>query len=96
MTGTYEWNPMPHVLDVRCPGCGEAARFEFAEVVRIRLRDEIAFFQQSQQFDYHFLSGTCGNWHGAFYFQGLHGPPASVIRNLPRGYASSDWGRPKD
>jgi len=21
VTGIYDWNPMPHVLDVRCPSC---------------------------------------------------------------------------
>lgn len=36
MTGPYDWNPMPHTVDTRCPTCGEAAVFEFAEVVRIR------------------------------------------------------------
>jgi Fe-S-cluster-containing dehydrogenase component len=33
VTGTYDWNPMPGRLDVRCPSCGGHATFEFAKAV---------------------------------------------------------------
>lgn len=36
MTGTYEWNPMPHRVAVGCPICRSCAEYEFAEVVRIK------------------------------------------------------------
>lgn len=93
MTGTYDWNPMPHVLDVRCPSCQGCARFEFAEMVQIHRRDDLQFFRGSQKFEYAFLSGAPGGgrWHGAFYFAGLHGSPSSIIHDLPDGYAAKDW-----
>ena len=44
MTGTYDWNPMPHKVDIKCPSCGEHSVFEFAEVVKIALRKNVSFF----------------------------------------------------
>lgn len=41
MAGTYDWNPMPHKVDINCPSCGERAVFEFAEVVRIKLKKDV-------------------------------------------------------
>ncbi len=41
MAGTYDWNPMPHKVDINCPSCGELAVFEFAEVVRIKLKKDV-------------------------------------------------------
>jgi hypothetical protein len=96
MTGTYDWNPMPHTVDTRCPTCGEAAVFEFVEVVRIRLRADITFFQDSPLFEYRaFDGGVGGRWHGAVYYALLHGPPETTIRDLPSGYSPSDWSHPK-
>ncbi len=40
MTEAYDWNPMPHKLDIRCPSCSSRAVFEFAEVVKINLKKE--------------------------------------------------------
>ncbi len=96
MTGPYEWNPMPHVLDVACPKCRGAALFEFAEVVRIQRRDDIPYFEESSLFEYRmFDGGAQGRWHGAIYFSLLHGPPETTISNLPPGYSPSDWKRSK-
>lgn len=92
MTGPYEWNPMPHVLDVRCPTCRNPAAFEFAEIVRIQRRDDVRYFQDSSWFEYRmFDGGVQGRWHGAVYYALLHGPPESTIRNLPPGYSPADW-----
>ncbi|MCA9564451.1 MAG: hypothetical protein KC561_13235, partial [Myxococcales bacterium] len=92
MTGPYEWNPMPHVLDVACPTCRSAALFEFAEVVRIHRRDDIPFFEESSLFEHQmFDGGAQGRWHGAVYYSLLHGPAETTIDNLPAGYAPSDW-----
>ena len=93
MTGIYDWNPMPHVLDVRCPSCRGCARFEFAEVVRIKLLQDVPFFQASAQFEYaFFLSNWAGqNWHGAIYFPGLHGSATTTIHGLPEGYEAAAW-----
>jgi hypothetical protein len=93
MTGTYEWNPMPHVVDVRCPKCGGPALFEFAEVVRIQRRDDIPFFETSSLFRYCMFEGASGSgrWHGALYYALLHGPAETTISELPAGYSPSDW-----
>lgn len=97
MTGRYEWNPMPHVVDVRCPECGEPAVFEFAEVVRIARRVDIPFFEESDLFVYRKFEGYWAQekWHGAVYYALLHGPPETTIRDLPDGYQPSDWNHPK-
>lgn len=96
MTGPYEWNPMPHVLEVRCPKCRGPAVFEFAEVVRIQRRDDIPYFESSSLFEYRkFEGGTQGRWHGAVYYALLHGPPETTISGLPAGYSLSDWNHSK-
>lgn len=93
MTGTYEWNPMPHVLDISCPSCGGRASFEFAEVVRIKRRVDLDFFKESPFFEYRFFeeawAGT--SWHGALFFPGLESRTADAAAPLPEGYSASDW-----
>lgn len=92
MTEAYEWNPMPNEVDTRCPSCGSCAEFEFAEVVRIKLRKDINFFKESPFFDYGFFQNWEGQrWHGAIFYAGLHGGSVSVIRDLPDGYSPEDW-----
>jgi sarcosine oxidase delta subunit len=92
MTGTYEWNPMPYQLDVVCPVCLHRAEFEFAEVVRIKLKSDVEFFQKSSMFEYQEFQDSCGHaWHGALYFQGLHGSPCKAIHELPVGYSAEAW-----
>ena len=93
MTGTYESNPMPHVVSVRCPSCAAHARFEFAEVARISRKSDVPFFQKSRLFDYQLFEGRWHGqaWHGAIFYAGLHGTGTRVLRNLPEGYAPSDW-----
>ncbi|MGI1936179.1 hypothetical protein ACRN98_05460 [Shewanella oncorhynchi] len=92
MTGTYEWNPMPHQVDVRCPTCEEYALFEFAEIVKISKKEDVAFFQESNQFVYGRFQDSCGHyWHAAIYFAGLHGSPEMALINLPEGYMPTDW-----
>jgi hypothetical protein len=48
MTGTYDWNPIPHIVEIRCPECGNGAVFEFAEVVRIALKKDVEFFKRNR------------------------------------------------
>lgn len=92
MTGTYDRNPMPHQVDVKCPHCGRQAEFEFAEVRRIKLKTDVEFFKNSNTFDYRKFQNFRGHyWHGALYFAGLHGSPHSAIHELPEGYLPSDW-----
>jgi hypothetical protein len=87
MTGTYDWNPMPHVLEVRCPDCRRPATFEFAEVVRIRRKGEIPLFQKHRLLEYVILDGrgAAGRWHGAIFYAGLHARGTSALRGLPDG-----------
>ena len=94
MTGTYDWNPMPHVVDVRCPGCGGRGKFEFAEAVKIARKEDIPFFKKSKTFEYRFFRrrehGT--SWHGALFHPSLHGGGVGAITEaLPAGYQASDW-----
>ncbi len=92
MTGYYDLNLMPHVVTVRCPNCARAARFEFAEIVKIERKQDIAFFRHSDQFDYRVFNGSQGqNWHAAIYYPGLNGITLGAIEGLPKGYAPEDW-----
>lgn len=92
MSGTYDFNPMPHKVEVKCPRCGQHAGFEFAEVARIKLREDVDFFKNSPAFEYRQLQDSCGHyWHGALYFAGLHGDPRAAVHDLPAGYQASDW-----
>lgn len=84
MTGTYEWNPIPHRVDVTCPACRCCAEFEFAEVVRIKLKTDVPFFQASDSFEYRQFEDSLGHlWHAALFFEGLHGSPSKAIHDLP-------------
>lgn len=92
MTGIYEFNAIPHRVDVLCPQCRQRAAFEFAEIVRIKLKRDVAFFQASSVFEYRQFQDSCGHlWHAALYFEGLHGSPEQAIHALPPGYAANDW-----
>lgn len=92
MTGPYEWNPMPHRVDVTCPTCRTGAEFEFAEVVRIKLKADVEFFRTCSSFEYQQFQDSCGHyWHGAVFFEGLHGSPHKAIHELPPGYSAEDW-----
>ena len=96
MTERYDWNPMPHKVDIKCPSCGEYAEFEFAEVVKISLKKDVPFFEESDLFDYHMFEDSCGHkWHGAIYYANLHGGTTTAIRNLPEGYTPEDWNHSK-
>lgn len=95
MTRAYEWNPMPHCVAVRCPECLAQATFEFAEIVQIKKAD-VPFFERSKQFDYRFVESDSGQrWHAAIYYSGLHGHGTDPIRDLPEGYAPSQWDHPR-
>jgi len=92
MTRIYEWNPMPHIVEIRCPECGGHAEFEFAEVVHIRLKKDVDFFKKSKLFEYRFLRDRAGTgWHAAFYFPRVHGRSTDILDDLPAGYSPADW-----
>ena len=87
---------MPHKVDIKCPSCGEHAEFEFAEVVKITLKKDVPFFEESDLFDYHMFKDSCGHkWHGAIYYANIHGGTTTAIRNLPEGYTPEDWNHSK-
>jgi len=92
MTGPYDWNPMPHVLDIRCPKCDSLSVFEFAESVRIRRRTDIAAFKRHPHLQYEFVESRLGNrFHQAVFFAGIGVSSASNLRDLPDGYMPEDW-----
>ena len=92
MTGPYELNPMPYVLDVRCPDCGGHAKFEFAESADIHLRKDITYFQNSKDFEYVREQSSSGQTqHTALYFHRLGRRELSAIGDLPQGYSAGDW-----
>lgn len=87
---------MPHRLDVKCPTCQQRAEFEFVEVVRIKLRTDVEFFRKSSVLEYQQFQDSCGHiWHGALYFEALHGSPHASIHDLPPGYSPDDWAHSK-
>ena len=89
---------MPHVVDVKCPACGGHACFEFAEVVRITKKEDVAYFQASDLFEYRFVQGSFvrpGNWHAAIYYHGLHRHSLAAVTDLPEGYSSKTWAHSK-
>ncbi len=92
MTGTYEWNPMPHVVEIRCPKCSSLATFEFAEVVKIHKKIDVPFFQKHKLFEYQLFSDRIGNrWHAAIFYPGLHVRDTTALKSLPEGYERTDW-----
>jgi len=92
MTEMYDWNAMPHQVDVKCPSCSCKATFEFAEVVKIELKKDIEFFKNSSVFEYEVFKDACGHkWHGALYCAGLHGGDVNAIDDLPDGYKKENW-----
>lgn len=83
---------MPYSVEVRCPACSGLASFEYSEVVKIRLRKDIPFFQESKYFDYQQRVDSCGHaWHAALFFHGLHLKDPGALKGLPEGYQPSDW-----
>ncbi len=87
-----DWNPMPHVLAVTCPGCTAEARFEFAEMVEIRLRQDVPYFQNSRDFEYLKVRSYGGGFaNAAVYFHGLSRRALDVISDLPEGYNPAKW-----
>ena len=96
MTETYDLNPMPHKVDVKCPRCGLRAEFEFAEICRIELKTDVDFFKKSPLFEYQQFQDSCGHyWHGALYYAGLHGEPRIALEDLPAGYEPNNWNHSK-
>lgn len=96
MTGAYDCNPMPYKVDIKCPSCGEHAFFEFAEVVKIALKEDVPFFKESDLFEYYLFKDSCGHkWHGAVYYANLHGDSTQAIHELPDGYKPEDWSHSK-
>jgi len=92
MTLPYEWNPVPHVIDIVCTNCNKEATFEFAELVKIKEKKDIDFFKKSKKFEYMKCVDSCGHvWHGAMYYYKLNGSSTQTIVDLPEGYNNSDW-----
>ena len=92
MTVAYEFNPMPYVVAVRCPGCGGEASFEFAEIVEIKSRNDIEYFETSKSFEYAKVQAAHGQHiNAAIYFHGLRSSTMDAVDDLPEDYKASDW-----
>ncbi|MEP3890427.1 MAG: hypothetical protein ABJN69_08155 [Hellea sp.] len=92
MTLPYQDNPITHVVAIACPSCGKEANFEFAEYVKVSLRKDIPYFQNSKFFEHRKVSNSDGQGVNlAFYFHKLHAHGFPAIDDLPEGYAVSDW-----
>lgn len=90
MSEAYDWNPMPHKVDVICPVCSSRAVFEFAEIVRIKQKKDIDYFKKSKIFEYDQFIDSCGHkWHGAIFYHGLHN--LKNVHDLPDGYLVDDF-----
>lgn len=82
---------MPHVVAVTCPACRACAEFEFAEVRRIPLKRDIAYFENSKLFEYRRFRDSCGHdWHGAVHYFRLNGRLDSIT-DMPDGLDAQDW-----
>ena len=96
MTMPYDLNQMPHQVNIKCPSCSRCAQFEFAAIQRIQHKEDIDFFKNHHTFEYKRFQDSCGHyWHGAIYYEGLHGLPTTAIHNLPKGYEPSSWSHSK-
>lgn len=83
---------MPHVLDIKCPHCSGYSVFEFSEIVKIKEKKDVPFFQGNNLFEYQFFQGYDGQrWHGAIFNALLHGGSTGAISGLPEGYNQTDW-----
>ena len=83
---------MPHIVMVRCSECTSAADFEFAEIVKIKRKQDIAYFKKNEQFDYCKFEDRFGQyWHGAIYYPGFSGRTFGAVKDLPVGYQPEDW-----
>ena len=92
MSEAYDWYPMPHLLDIKCPHCSGYSIFEFSEIVKINEKKDVPFFQENSMFEYQFFEDYAGQrWHGAIFNALLHGGSTSAIRELPKGYSQKDW-----
>ena len=80
-------SPMPPVLSVRCPSCGECSEFEHATVQVIQKNNDIDFFKKSSFFEFEDTEGHPGY---AIYFPRL-GRDLENLESLPDGYDIKDW-----
>ena len=95
MLPRYDFFGMPDVVAVRCSLCQSHAPFEFATCVRIKLRKDIPYFQNSKYFEYVAPSDPLSDGKNmAVHFHGLEGNALARIQDLPDGYEASDWTRP--
>ncbi len=96
MTIPYSVNQLPYKVDIKCPSCRQRAQFEFAAIQRIRNKEDVEYFKNNQSFEYKRFQDSCGHyWHGAIYYEGLHGHPLSAIHELPTGYDAAYWSHSK-
>jgi hypothetical protein len=95
MTRAYEWNPMPHRLDVVCPRCAARAHFAFATVVRVAKNVDIPALQRVSALSVESWSHQGQRYPVAVYQPALHGPAAGVLDRLPDGYVPLDWAEPR-
>ena len=92
MTLPYQDNPITHVVAIACPNCRKEAFFEFAEYVKIRLRKDVSYFQNSKYFEHRKVRNSDGQGVNlAVFFHKLQGHGLPAIDDLPAGYAMSDW-----
>lgn len=83
---------MPHIVDIKCPQCGGHANFEFSEIVKINLKRDIPFFQESTLFENCQFIDSCGHkWHAAIFYPILQGCSTEAIGDLPEGCKPEDW-----
>jgi hypothetical protein len=91
MTGTYEWKPMPHKNDVRCPSCTRCSTFEFVACVKIARLVDVPFFKRSKQFEYRLFQGSWAGqnwkcWEHSRYLVRSHGLDLGSITCANCGY----------
>lgn len=91
MTAPYEVNPMPAVLDVRCPRCGGPARYDHAGIACIKRRENVDFFRRSRDFSTARVDTAGGKAHVAVLWHGLNRRDAHTMPPLPGDETLDSW-----
>lgn len=94
MTGYYEYAYMPVKLNMRCLWCSQKATFYEMQMIKIRLKKDIPFFQKHRHFTYFKVKNSSGHIeHCAGFYPHLSIQSLENIKDIPESYISTQWSR---
>lgn len=91
MTSVYDWFSLPNQVAIRCPNCEREATFCFDSVVKISLKKDIHYFQESPHFRYEKRKDSIGCTYHAALFNTLNRNDLLQHIDLPDGYSTDMW-----